>query len=526
VDWVVPQSELRAIEPVEFQPSTQPATGPATSFTTQAWPADRTLTLTEAREFTIRNNLDIQVALIDPSISEARLTEAEAAFEAVFTTNASLASLDQPTGTNQAETGLPVSSQVETWNVTPGIRIPLRTGGMIDISAPITRQAIDNDIPAFDDDPDYESDLTLSVTQPLLRGAGRDVTEQQIRIAAYQQQQSEAQTRLTIIRTIAAVDRAYWRLAAARDELTVRVAQVRLAEIQLERAQRQVRAGTSAEVESVRAEAGLADARETVIIAEQALRERQRELKRIMNDPSMPMQSTTILIPDETPMELAVDVNPDELVQRAINQRAELLDAELQILEQTATIAAAKNSMLPLVSLEYQFNVNGLGENFSEATQVETDFDFLDNRLGIQVEIPLGNQAARSAYRQSLLRRLQLFSTRDGQAKTITKEVLDAIDSLNSTYRRVEAARERVRVNQRLAEAEVRQFNQGLRTSTEVLDAQTNLANAQTALVSSQTEYQIAQVDVAYATGTTLGRARVDWTPRNLQGGGGVSSEP
>lgn len=515
-DWIVPQSELRTIEPVEFQPSTQPTTGPSTSFSTQTWPAERVLSLNEARELTLRNNLDIQVALVDPSIAREQYSEAQAAFDAIFTTRADLTTLDQPTGSIQPETGLPISSQVKSWDVTPGIRLPLRTGGTIEISAPISRQEVNNNVDDFASEPDYESDLTISVTQPLLRGAGRDATEQQIRIASFEQQRSEAQTRLIVIRTIAAVDRAYWRMAAARDALTVRVAQVRLADIQLERAERQVRAGTAAEVEVVRAEAGLADARETVIVAEQDLRERQRELKRIINDSSMPVESPTIVIPDEIPVELALDVNPDELLQRAINQRAELLDAELQILEQSANIAAAKNALLPLVSLEYQFNVNGLGGDFSEAVDVETDFDFLDHRIGLQVEIPLGNRAARAAYRQSLLRRLQLFSTREGQAQTIRKEVLDSIDSLTSTFQRVEAARERVRVNQRLVDAEVRQFDQGLRTSTDVLNAQTNLADALTALVSAQTEYQIAQVDVAFSTGTTLGRARVSWSPRDL----------
>jgi outer membrane protein TolC len=63
----------------------------------------------------------------------------------------------------------------------------------------------------------------------------------------------------------------------------------------------------------------------------------------------------------------------------------------------------------------------------------------------------------------------------------------------------------------RLLDAEVRQFEQQLRTSTDVLNAQTNLANAASAEIAAITEYQISQVDVAFATGMILGQSKVAW---------------
>ncbi len=65
----------------------------------------------------------------------------------------------------------------------------------------------------------------------------------------------------------------------------------------------------------------------------------------------------------------------------------------------------------------------------------------------------------------------------------------------------------------RLYEAERRQFELGARTSTDVLDAQTTFANAQSAEITALAEYQIALVDLAYATGTVLGAARIQWEP-------------
>jgi len=52
-----------------------------------------------------------------------------------------------------------------------------------------------------------------------------------------------------------------------------------------------------------------------------------------------------------------------------------------------------------------------------------------------------------------------------------------------------------------------------LRTSTDVLQAQTNFANSQSSEILALAEYQIALVDLSYATGTLLGAAKVRWEP-------------
>ena len=93
------------------------------------------------------------------------------------------------------------------------------------------------------------------------------------------------------------------------------------------------------------------------------------------------------------------------------------------------------------------------------------------------------------------------------------QEVLAAIDRLEANWQRILAARQRVIAQARVLNVEIRQFEQGLRTSTEVLDAQTKLASAKLSEISAVTDYEIAQVDIAYATGTVLGASRILWEP-------------
>ena len=102
--------------------------------------------------------------------------------------------------------------------------------------------------------PAYTSNLQASLSIPLLRTAGLFYNTQQIRIAFYEYQATQAQTKLEVTRVLADLEKVYWRLYAARQELVVRQKQRDLAVAQLERARRQVNAQVAAEVEITRAE--------------------------------------------------------------------------------------------------------------------------------------------------------------------------------------------------------------------------------------------------------------------------------
>jgi len=87
--------------------------------------------------------------------------------------------------------------------------------------------------------------------------------------------------------------------------------------------------------------------------------------------------------------------------------------------------------------------------------------------------------------------------------------VLDSLDQIRQSWQRILAARLEVVLATRTLEGEQRQFEVGLRTSTDVLDASAQLADARSREVRALADWQIALVDLAFATGTTLGGARV-----------------
>jgi outer membrane protein len=474
----------------------------------EAPPKELKLNLEQCRALTLENNLELKVQLISPAIAAERVGEQEAAFEAAFSTDLRFSKSDTPVASFLDEIS---GSQVDYFRTGLGVQVPLRTGGTVAFDLADSRTKTGSPYSMFD--PSYASDVSVSISQPLLRGAGNRANTHGIRIAEYERQIIDARTKLEVIRVIAAVDRVYWRLYATRKELEVRKQQYDLAEALLEQARRFVAAGDKAQVEVIRAEAGVAQRLEAIIIAENSVRDRERELKRTLNKAGLEMHTPTVLIPVTEPDPVHYELEKQRLVATAIDSRMEMLELELQIAEDISTIDYLHNQALPLVNMDYTYNVNGLGASRDDSFDLVFDKRFEDHRFGLQLLVPLGNEAAKSRLLQAFYQRRQRLATRDNREALIELEVLNAIDQLEANWQRILASRQNAILAGRLFEAEQRQFELGLRTSTDVLDAQTSFADAQSAEILALAEYQVALVDLAYATGTLLGAAKVEWEP-------------
>jgi outer membrane protein len=502
----IPPEKLRDIETLELAKAQDCELPDANEV--KVPPEELELTLEQCRALAMENNLDLKVQLISPAIAAERVSEEEAKFEAAFFSNINYSKTDMPGVSFLDEI---TGSQADSARTDLGVQVPLRTGGTVTFNLADRRTKTNAANIYFN--PYYGSGLSASISQPLLRNAGNRTNTYAIRIAEYERQITDARTKLEVIRIIAALDRVYWRLYAARKELDVRKKQHELAERLLGQAQRFVKSGQRAQIEIIRAEAGVAQQLEAIIIAENNLRDRQRELKRVLNKTGLEMQTPTVLIPATKPDPIRYELVKQQLTNAAIENRMEMLELELQIAEDISTIDYMRNQTLPLVTLDYTYNISGLGETRGDSFDLLLDKRFEDHQLGLQLLIPLGNEAAKSRLHQAFYQRRQRLVTRKNRSALIEIEVLNAVDKLEANWQRILASRQNAVLSGHLFEAEKRQFELELRTSTDVLDAQTKFADAQSSEILALAEYQIAIVDLAYATGTLLGAAKVQWAP-------------
>jgi outer membrane protein TolC len=480
-------------------------------------PATLEISLEQYRALTLANNLDIQASLITPSIAQANLLAEEAKFEATFTARASMLGVDQPAGkiveipgTSTFVTSIG-SSQRESQNIDLGVNFPLQTGGTVsfNIADGRSKNLRENSILS----PWYEDRIQISISQPLLRNAGKRANMHSIRLARYQKQIQDNTTKLEVIRVLAAADRTYWRLYAASKELDVRRQQHDLAMAQLERAKRFVEAGQFARVEILRAEAGVSRQLAEIITADNSLRDRLREFKRTKSRPGIRIDTRTVMIPTTEPDPVHYVFDSDKLITQAFDNRSELMELELRLAEDASRIDFARNQALPVVNLDYNYNISGVGPMRSDSLDMLNDKNYENHYLGVSLWVPLGNDQNRNRLRAAVFARRQRLAARNSRLILTIQEVLNAIDQVEANWQQILASRQSSLLEAELYQAEIRQFEVGLRTSTDVLEAQTNFANAQSAEIAALTNYQISLVDMAFATGTLLGAAKVEWEP-------------
>lgn len=460
----------------------------------------RDLDVSAVRVAVLRNNLDLRAELYAPSIARAEFGAERAKFES--TVFASYTRNDQGVLTN-LEQGEPTNQD----EFLAGVRVPLATGGEVTVDTLATQRDQGAEGLLADAEP-WESNLRFSISQPLLRDAGINANTASIRIAAWNRDIVDARVKLAAIRILADADRDYWRLFAAVRELEVRRTQYESALAQLERAERRFRAGDVAEIEVIRARSGVGSTIESIIRADAAVRRQQRVLKRVMNDPEAPLDGDLFLDPSTKPSPLRIELDPQTLVERAIANRMEMLEIELQIAIDALTVDLRRNQSLPLVAFDYRYSIQGDDRSFSTAYSALGDFD--SHRIGVSGEIPIGNEVRESRLNAAVLERAQRLATRNARRLAIEAEVLDALDRLQEAWQTILAARLETVLAGRTVDAEKRQFDVGLRTSTDVLDAESRLADAQSREVRALADYEIALVDIAFATGTVLGSVGVD----------------
>lgn len=481
------------------------------------------LTIADARAMALSNNLDLKIALIEPSIAATYVSEETAKFDDLIFAHAKYSNKDTPfldgdvvnfkavdkkSGLNDevAKLGL-MPQSTEQWDVEAGILIPLRTGGKVKLSTPLASKETSR----FVSSEQYRSALRFSMSQPLLRDAGISTNVAGIRIARYEQRIVDLKTRLQSIRVLATVDKAYWSLYNAWGELDVRRQQYEIAQQNLAMVKRRVAEGLTAAIEVNRAEIGVAERMEALIVANTRLKLSQRQLLQFLNDDRYGLDTPTVLIPDTPPMLVSFEFERERLARQALDGRLELLELELKLAADATKIDYLENQTLPMFMLDYSYGSQGRdGSDFDGAYGNAFTGRYDDWSVGLKVEIPLTNELRKSRLSRAVQQRLQRLTTRDLKVLTVRREIYDALDTVSQNWRRIVAARQNVVLAGANYDAELKQFNEGLRTMTEVLETLTKLGDAQIKEVKAIADYQVSLIDLAYATGTLLGYSKVD----------------
>lgn len=478
------------------------------------------LSLNAALQIALRNNLEIAIQRAEPGISEQKLVQEKAVFDpSVSLTVSKDRSLQQTSSTFAS----PPENVSEDINVEAGISDKLVTGAETGLRFTDGRNETNSVFAGLN--PSYNSELILSLTQPLLKDFGIGTNMARIRVAANNKEISGFQFEENVMEVLSNVESTYWELFYTMEELKVQEESLRLAEDFLELTRRKAEVGVLPPVEVLQAEAEKAAREEGVIRAEDALRDAEDTLRRVLNLSDAPGYWEVRLVPSDEPV-LTQDPNGlEEHLQTALTRRPDLNQAKLNLESKKIQLKYSRNQLLPRVDLVGALGVSGLsgkaqsqpdlsnpgatlqnpfGGNNSDSLDELTSGDHYSYSIGIQVAYPLGNRAARSEkVMADLERQKALFSLKDLENRVV-QEVREAFRQIGTNRKRIAAAEAARKLSEERLRAETRRYEVGLATSHDVLDYQERLSVAKSSELRARIDYRESLVNLERVKGTLL----------------------
>ncbi|HOS03287.1 MAG TPA: TolC family protein, partial [Candidatus Hydrogenedentes bacterium] len=171
---------------------------------------------------------------------------------------------------------------------------------------------------------EYSGGMTLSLSQPLLRGRGSDYNLTRIRIAKNATQAAEDALRIQVMTSVADVIKAYWDLAGARQNVVVRRESLANAERLLDINKKRFDIGIGSSLEVVQAQAGIATRQSDYIAAISQVRDAEDRLKDLLNAERTPLLWPAEIVPVDEPSLHDIALDGEMSVKAALENRPEV----------------------------------------------------------------------------------------------------------------------------------------------------------------------------------------------------------
>jgi len=469
----------------------------------------------------LKDNLGVAIQVLGPEISAEAVNAAQEQYMPTLslsassrkTENAAFSYLDAP-----GDSSINRSRNFNFLNVSED----LPTGGTLSLG--FTGYRTTTNARGITINPRFGTTLSFQLTQPLLRNFGLKVNRREILVAKNNLGVSEESLKQTLTNTVYDVESAYWSLVYSIENLAVRRQSLQLAKDLLEKNQRSVEVGTLAPMEVLSARAEVATREADLIQAETQIKSNEDQLKLLLNIVGDEDKKITALLPKDKPTYTVKEVNLDEALATAIENRTELEISRLGIETEKLNLSYAKNQNLPDLSLSASYSSPGIdgtrifyvGDplegnidhtepgDIGGAMKQTFKFTYPNWNLGLTLSIPLANVFSKASLAQAKLNMRQALLDLEQQKLDIFLEIKNAVRSVEANYKRILAyTTARELAEQKLA-AEEEKRRVGMSTNYLVLSYQRDLADARISELNAIISYNVSLAGLERSMGTSL----------------------
>jgi len=416
--------------------------------------------------------------------------------------------------------GIP-SLQLNTGQASFGFSQSFATGTSVSFEFNNSRQTTNS--PDETLNPILSSMFRFSFQQQLLAGFGLGPNLRYLHIARNNKKISDIAFKDQVIATVTQIENIYWDLVNAYEQAQVNEQSLAFAQQSLDNAKKQLQLESVPAMDVMRAEAEVSKRDQDLTVARTSLQLQELLIKnaltKSLDDPvleSVPVIPTDRLQSTQAPPGETVQ----DLIGRALNDRPELAESDVDLVNRQLSRQAARNALLPSLSLVGFYGGSGLAgplnplypppntsavpTNFAGAMQNTFNNSSPDYYIGLNLNIPIRNRVAKADQYRSELEYRQAELRREELRKQIRIEVRNAQYALEQAAARVDAARKARDLAQRTFEITRQEQTLGAGSTYQTMTAQRDLAVAELDLVTAMTAFEKAKVELDRATGSTL----------------------
>ena len=426
------------------------------------------------------------------------VTVQQAAFEPVLGFNLNK-QFNQPT-VNESQFGFPASETLETAALS--VNDTLITGATLSGNYSLVRT---NEFPAFfPPNPSYTGTSSISITQPLLQHAGTDYNRAALESARLGVRISNLNLKSAVLTMVLNVEKTYYNLLYQREQYKVQEQEMKQAQQLLDENTIRRQTGILTDLDVMNAKAGVAAAKNQLILDEQAVHNSEDSLLQLLGD----REFTTAVGETSFPEIGEPDVSFDRSYKLARDNGPDLAVALATIEQYKLSALKAKRDMLP------ELDVNGAvgkGSYAPSANQSLTgNWNGYNWTAGLTVSIPWGMKANRALYHQALSQ-VRIEQVNFDQAdQNLLVNVRLAVRAVETGIQTVRSSSENTQYATKAYELTKAQFDAGLATSYLVLQSQNTLETARVSELQAKVNLLSAIANLRFLEGSSLQLYRIN----------------
>ncbi len=452
-----------------------------------------TLTLDDAVRGAIGNNLSLKVESFNPAISGTGIRGARAIYNPNFT-----ALLDHRGANSQSS---PTSFFVDRTrsfdaNLSAGFLLPSGATASASMTNLWEQNTLGTSLSRY-----AEPNLTFSLSQPILKGFGRDVTERGITVAVFANESALSDWWATALSISASTRNEYFALIKARENLQTRKASIALSKEIHGGNEARVRAGVLAAIELLDSELGVAQREKDLLDAEKNALDEEDKLRVLLHLPP-----GSGILPVETFPGERVEATEEGALRTATALRPDLRKARILLSTNEFNARVGRNLLLPSLSLKGSAGLSGLGTDYGNAIDDLRTGRYPAWSIGVELSYPLGNDAAEADLAKNRLLAAQSRATLQNLEEAAFLDIRSSLRALDTGWRQIEVTRKGVTLAEARLSSYVKRAKVGMATTKDTLQAESDLTAARESLAGAQADYQVAVTSLWKSTGELLER--------------------